>query len=510
MSYQPVRSLQVLPIVLLLCLSSAAVPALADAQNAPVLPNVTLHSANAPGGDLQRPEQALDGNIDTELRFAWPNGGVTLVVDLGGPTVLQGVRVTNGHQERLIWLMEVSVGPDPEHLRPLLGRPVNLSMWRPAEVTEVSLPPTVGRYAAVKLGAASNSHGAISEVQFLGRPNRPERHLMCWSSDLQRDYLGKLDYLDHDLGVTDLWLDYVETAFPQTNHNSGFAPWVASDAFTQLRSRGIRYWLAEHEAFTQQVNAPADLHNHRAWQTTLRQMRALYAEAKRLGFRGLVYDAEDYNGVTKETTARYEDVADHVDAWCFADELGYSGMYYQRGRQVGQVIKEAWDCPLMQVYEARMYAGKPDCRAGNYWWLLGIHDAGVEIWIATEKTYGAGEGELDGKGMLPHLVRWFVRLPEFIPKVQEAFPFATRILPGFHPWNTRTRRPHYLPRYLDEQLTQAANCAPGYWIYTEGTSHAGDPRDVLDAALCEEAGVTPEQYLSVFRKHPTGKTPLQE
>ncbi|MDI9585503.1 MAG: hypothetical protein QM473_14865 [Acidobacteriota bacterium] len=483
----------------LLCASLGA------AEDAPVLQGVRLFSAEARGGDLTHPEFALDDDPATELRFAWPNGGLSLTVDLGGPTVLEGVRITNGHSERLIWLTEVLVGPDPDHLRPLLGRQINLAMWEPAQTTEVPLPPSVGRFAQVRIGAASSSHGRISEVQFLGRPNLPERHLMCWSSNLQADFLDKLDYLENDLGATDLWLDYVETAFPQTNHNAGFDVWVKSGALEQFRVRGIRYWLAEHEPFTFMVSSPADLADDRKWQTTLRQMKHIYARAKELGFRGIVYDAEDYDGVTREARERYADVADYVDAWCFADEFGYSGGYYQRGLQVGKVIREAWGCPLMQVYEARMYAGKPDCRAGNYWWLKGIHDAGVEVWVATEKTYGAGEAEVTGPDMLAHLNRWFVRLPEFIPRVQEAFPFAARILPGFHPWNVRTARPHYLPRYLDEQLTQAADCAPGYWIYNEGNRSAGDPRETLDTEILRELGVTAEDYLAVFRSHKTSR-----
>lgn len=470
-----------------------------------VVEGARLVSAEARGGELTHPEYALDGDLSTELRFAWPNGGVWLTVDLGGPTVLEGIRVTNGHSERLVWLVEVLVGPDPEHLRPLLGRPINLAMWEPAQTTQVPLPPAVGRYAQVRLGAASSSHGRVSEVQFLGRPNLPERHLMCWSSSVEDDFLDKLDYLERDLGATDLWLDYVETAFPQTNHNSGFGLWVQTGALEQLKRRGIRYWLAEHEAFAFMVSAPADLADDRKWETTLRQMRHLYARAKELGFRGIVYDAEDYDGVSQETRERYADAADHVDAWCFADEFGYAGGYYQRGLQVGKVIREVWGCPVLQVYEARMYAGKGDCRAGNYWWLKGLHDAGVEVWLATEKTYGAGEAECDAPGALPHLVRWFVRLPEFIPRAQEAYPFAARILPGFHPWNVRTGRPNYLPKYLDEQLSLTANCAQGCWIYNEGNRRAGDPRDTLNAEVLRELGVTPEEYLEVFRRHKTSR-----
>jgi hypothetical protein len=54
--------------------------------------------------------------------------------------------------------------------------------------------------------------------------------VLCWSGNLERDYLAKLDYFERDLGATDLWLDLVETAFPQTNTNSGFDLWVDTGA----------------------------------------------------------------------------------------------------------------------------------------------------------------------------------------------------------------------------------------------------------------------------------------
>ena len=204
----------------------------------------------------------------------------------------------------------------------------------------------------------------------------------------------------------------------------------------QLADRAgyTRYWLAEHEAFAFLVSRPEDLRDDRRRETTFRQARTLYARAKELGFRGLVFDAEDYDGVTEEAKQRYAESADYVDAWCFSDEFGPGGMYYLRGRQLGQVLAEVWHAPLMQVYEARMYAGKPGCRDGNYWWLRGIHDAGIEVWIATEKTYGAGQGEIETDA--PAWLRsWFVQMPEFMAKVYDAYPFAARVLPGFHPWN---------------------------------------------------------------------------
>ena len=60
-------------------------------------------------------------------------------------------------------------------------------------------------------------------------------------------------------------------------------------------------------------------------------------------------DAEDY--VLPSDAAdqeKYLKVADHVDCWTFNDEFGYSGYYYQRGLQFGRVIKEVWDCPVLQ------------------------------------------------------------------------------------------------------------------------------------------------------------------
>ena len=86
------------------------------------LTGIKLVSAEAPGGGVQNPANVLDGDPKTEFSFAWGNGGATLVLDLGGPRVLERIRVTNGHSVPLIWLTECSVGPDATHFRPLLGK----------------------------------------------------------------------------------------------------------------------------------------------------------------------------------------------------------------------------------------------------------------------------------------------------------------------------------------------------------------------------------------------------
>lgn len=493
--------------ILAVCLCPASARSEGPSKPSPstpaVLGGIRVASAQAASGNVSTPEKATDGDPRTAFSFEWANGGASLLVDLGKPCVVVAAKVTNGQTNRVVWVTEISVGADAEHLRPLLGRSINLAMWRGGDTTEIPLPLSAARHVRIAF-AGGGERGEIAEVAFLGTENFPERHLMCWSSDLKRDFLDKIEYFDRDLGVTDLWLDYVETAFPQTNFNSGFQAWVESGVLGQFRKRGIRYWLSEHEGFTSMVNEPGDLRDELKWETTLRQERYLYSKARSLGFRGLVLDAEDYTGVTAAAKEKYKDVADYVDAWTFADEFGYSGLYYQRGLQFGRVLKEVWGCPLLQVYEARMYAGKADCRQGNYWWLKGIHDAGIEIWIATEKTYGAGNGEI-AEVEPEHVRRWFVNLAEFVPKVHQAYPFASRVLPGFHPWNSRLHKPNYLPKYLDEQLTVTSNCTLGYWIYNEGNPHAGDPREVLDRGFCQKYSVTPEQYLEVFAHHPTSR-----
>ncbi|MCP4644304.1 MAG: hypothetical protein GY851_27925 [bacterium] len=459
---------------------------------------------------VEGPDALCDGDAATECVMTRNPGlagniDVAVTLNLAEPSVVEAVEIVNGQSAPVRWVHEIEVGSE-DTFRPLLGRMVNLPMWRGGDRVTIPVMPAAAAQVRITFGGVRD--GAITEVRVLGRANVLERHMLCWSGNLQRDYVDKVEYLDKELGVTDLWLDAVETAFPQTVTNAGFDIWTDSGVLESFRERGIRYWLTEHESFGFLIRRPEYLHDDLRWETTLREMRRIYGRARTLGFRGLVFDAECYVGVPGDVKEAYEGKADHVDAWCFVDEFGYAGGYYQRGKQVGAVIREVWpEAPLMQLYEARMYAGIPGCRDGNYWWLKGIHDAGVEVWIATEKTYGAGNDEIDGPEMLDHLNSWFVRLPEFIPKAHAAFPFATRILPGFHPWNSRTKMPHYLPKYLDEQLRQAHDITRGYWIYCEGNPSAGDPRVVIDPAQCEKYSIEAEDYLKVFQAYPTTRTP---
>jgi hypothetical protein len=113
---------------------------------------------------------------------------------------------------------------------------------------------------------------------------------------VDRDFLAKLDYFQNDLKLTDVWLDYVKTAFYQGNDNSGFQIWIDSGAFKEFQKRNIRYWLGEHEFFCALVNSPEDLLDDLRWNTTINQIKQVYSQAKELGFRGIVVDGEDYGG----------------------------------------------------------------------------------------------------------------------------------------------------------------------------------------------------------------------
>ncbi len=488
-----------------------------------LIKSVKVVSATAPGGAVQNPEALFDGNPATAMTYPWANGGVSVVVDMGTPYAVSSITITNGAKDKVFWLSELSVGSTPDALekstdvfvgsnlmttwRPLLGRQINLTMWAPNSETSAALPEAVGRYLKIEFRAGGPT-GEIAEVKIFGRPNIPERHLMCWSGDIKNDYLDKMDYFSEKLGATDLWLDYIEGAFPQSNNNAGFKLFEEKGVLKQLAARGIRYWLSEHEAFTMMVNNPSDLRDDLKWQTTFEQARSIYSKAKKLGFRGLVYDAEDYEGVSGEAAEKYKSIGEPVDAWCFSEEFGISGMYYQRGLQMGKIIKESFGGPLLQVYEARLYAASNDRRAGNYWWLKGIHDGGTEVWLATERTYGAGNNEITEN--VSHLGKWFVDMRTYVNAVQQSYPFVYRVLPGFHPWNTRTKQPCYLPKYLDEQLIIASEVAPAYWIYNEGNSSAGDPRVVLDKAFLTKYNLTAEDYLNVFKKNKKVEIPKPE
>lgn len=502
-------------------------------------------SAEAAGGATGA-EHLLDSDPRSEFSFRWPNGGARIVLDLGRPVVVTGLRLTAGPSGGPQELREAAVGGRPHDIRlenqgftrgdgglahhaeqarewgtdedgtmrPLLGRGVNLVVT-PGAVTDVALPAAVARFLRVTVAAGSSESVGIGALEVLGHADHlPERHLLhWWTGDARQDLVEAAPYLADDLGVTDVWIDKLASVFPSTRPDFGFDAVAAAGGLDALRARGIRCWLAESEGVPGLVNSPADLRDERAWQTTLDRAKTVFATAKGLGFTGYVMDAEDYS-LPAPDVARIEMEKhgfDHVDAWCFADEFGLDGMYYHRGRQFGRVLRDAWgpEAVMIQYYIPQAYH---DYRRGNFWWLLGIHDMGVEIRLGDEHTYSAGHGELHdpAAGYPDWTTRWFTNFPEKAKAVHGAFPFVTRVYAGIHPWVTsHGSRPLYLPNYLDEQLEISGDYFEGVWLYHGGTPHAGDPRKVLDPTIMRQLeqtrNVSAERYLDVFRRQPTAR-----
>jgi hypothetical protein len=464
----------------------------------------SIAEAKETRGKMSNPE-AISGDVPQGLFvMKGENSSARLVLDLGEPCELRSLRITTPEGNHHTYLTEASVGSNPHKTRKLLGRGVNLPSWKEGGTIDVTLPPdTVGRYLVLDL-SAGYTDGAIGRLEVIGRKNIPERHLLYWAGDLDRDYRAKLEYLANDLGITDIWLDYIETAFPQSNRNASIETLEKSGILQELKKRGIRYWLGEHEGFCSLVNSPEQLRDEARWETTLRNARVIYAKAKVAGFHGLELDAEDYDLVTPEAKKKYADFTGEVTGWSFKEEFGPGGLYYRRGLEFGRMLKEVWDCPLIQLYEARIYADKNDARAGNYWWMKGIYDAGItDISIATEKSYGAGNNEIAKDATCgEHLYRWFIRLPELCDDIRKAYPFARRVIPLFHPWNSRIGAPMYLPKYFQEQVADAAKVTTAFGLYLEGNTSGGDPRDVLKAEKLSPYRITADEYLDVMRKYP--------
>jgi hypothetical protein len=467
----------------------------------------TISETKTLRGEVVSPEALASKESDGAMVLKGENASAVLVLDLGEPSEVRSVRIKTPGGSYHTFLREISLGSNPHNLRALLGRSVNLPSWKEGGVLEVPLPgDSVGKFLAIELSGGYND-GAVSKLEVIGRKNIPERHLLFWAGDLDRDYKQKIDFMVDDLGITDIWLDYIETAFPQTNSNASIDTVVTSGVLETFKKRGVRYWLGEHEFFCELVNTPEDLKDDLKWATTLRQARLVYAKAKAAGFHGLQFDAEDYATPGAEMEARYKEFTGHVTGWSFKEEFGYDGLYYRRGLEFGRMLKEVWDCPVIQLYEARLYADKNDARAGNYWWLKGMFDAGVtDISIATEKSYGAGNNEIAKDPTCgEHLYRWFIRLPDLLADARKAYPFARRFIPLFHPWNTRTGTPMYLPKYLEEQISDATKVTTAFGFYFEGNTSAGDPRDVLKPENLEAYGLTPESYLEILRTRPSRK-----
>ena len=86
-------------------------------------------AAGAGSKVFRNAESLIDGDERSEFTFQQGNSAGWVLIDLGRPCVVEGVRISNAVSAgRLIWLDELFLGPDPGHLRPLLNRRINLAI----------------------------------------------------------------------------------------------------------------------------------------------------------------------------------------------------------------------------------------------------------------------------------------------------------------------------------------------------------------------------------------------
>ncbi|MFA6111478.1 MAG: hypothetical protein WDA75_22190 [Candidatus Latescibacterota bacterium] len=276
----------------------------------------------------------------------------------------------------------------------------------------------------------------------------------------------------HDIGITDLWLYPFRGAFPQDQRpEDQKTPEQVAELLAAYRQHHLRCWWMERpvpDVFYQEARGEgrhlwdASPEAEALWAGVCEQIRAIYPRVKGAGFRGVVYDNESYYSYQGDEQGDQK-------PWVWgghAAEYGTGGHYYQRGLQVGKAIRAAWpEAAVVMVY-AFGYEGER-------WWYQGFQDAGVELFLGPEHTYGAGPPEL---GEAWYQSWWQGRdLKATCDWKCTQFPFVAdnaHVMAGLFPIEFTTLRPNYRARYFREQLSQAANGDPAgpipVWIWPQG------------------------------------------
>jgi hypothetical protein len=309
----------------------------------------------------------------------------------------------------------------------------------------------------------------------------------------------------HEIGLTDLWLYPFQGAFPQDQRpeDQKTAAQV-TDLVAAYRQHGLRCWWMERpvpDVFYQTAKGDGrhlwdgSLETDRAWAEVCAKIAAIYPRARAAGFRGLVYDNESYYSFQGDEKGDKQ-------PWIWgghAAEYGQGGHYYQRGLQIGRAIRAAWPQARVIMVYAFGYEGER-------WWYQGVHDAGVELLLGPEHTYGAGPHDL---GDAWYQSWWQGRsLGQTCDWKRQQFPFVTNNLgfvAGLFPIEFTSRQPNYRARYFREQLQQAASDPAGpipVWIWPQGPFTPESWKQVQYAAPD-----TAESYLQALREFSIGLRP---
>jgi hypothetical protein len=307
----------------------------------------------------------------------------------------------------------------------------------------------------------------------------------------------------HEIGITDVWIYPLKGAFPQDQlpeSQRTVADMEQAGTLDAYRKHSVRYWWFERPvpdyAYETRKSAEAPARNiwdstpetEAFWASVCEKVAAIYPTARAAGFEGIVFDGEAYYSFKGDESGREK-------PWVWgghADQYGKEGNYYRRGLQVGRAIQAVW--PKAKVIFVYAF-GYP----GERWWYQGFHDAGIEVFLGPEHTYGAGPEE---PGEQWYQSWWKGKKTKATCDDKRiVFPFIhddQHIIAGLFPINFGTKKANYRATYFREQAAGAAQDDPAgpipIWIWPEGPF---TPQSWTDIEYAESD--TANDYLQVLQ-----------
>lgn len=268
-----------------------------------------------------------------------------------------------------------------------------------------------------------------------------------------------------EIGITDVWLYPVKGAFPQDQRpetQKSAADLESDGVLGAYRKNAVRYWWFERPVpdYAYETNQGTEEHKVHLWDDSevtqafwagvCERAASVYAEAKKAGFQGVVYDGEAYYSFKGDESGKEK-------PWLWGgheDQYGANGNYYKRALQVGGAIHAVWP-------EARVILAYAFGYPGERWWCQGFKDAGLDVYLGPEHTYGAGPARPDGQWYQS----WWrgMKTKATCDWKRESFPFIAdnkHLIAGLSPLDPGPKAVNYEARYFREQLASAANDDP--------------------------------------------------
>jgi hypothetical protein len=146
--------------------------------------------------------------------------------------------------------------------------------------------------------------------------------------------------------------------------------WSAFSPDTRFTRADIRTWLDPLKDFsagrddwlTIYVDDPGDVFDDAAWADVIHNWTLLAAEAKRIGFEGILFDNEEYQGSWQRWPEGYTDAQIARGLEAYQDQTAL------RGRQIAEAVASVWsDAKIMVTHGPYVSAPYPNDRLPNQW-----------------------------------------------------------------------------------------------------------------------------------------------